>query len=109
MTKFSNKFKKPFLDPFLVYFPHFLCKKKSCQKSALSRIIRHGPLTPCRVSEKTNEPIPRKLLDRMTEGRKDGQTLIHRTLLAMAGGPKSDFFEQWQNQKQLKTMEMSEV
>ena len=109
MTKFSNKFKKPYSGPVFGLFSPFFGQKKYFQKSALSRIIRHGPLTPCRVSEKTNEPIPRKLLDRRTEGRKDGQTLIHRTLLAMAGGPKSDFFEQWQNQKQLQTMEMSEV
>ena len=35
-----------------------------------------------RVSEQTNEPIPRKVSDRRTEGWKDRQTLFHRTLLA---------------------------
>ena len=30
-----------------------------------------GPLTPCEVSEKTNEPILRTLNDRRKEGRKD--------------------------------------
>ena len=57
----------------------------------------YGPLAPCQISEKTNEPIPRKL---RTDGRTDGQTgrqtsrwmhrqtLFYRTLLAEAGGLK---------------------
>ena len=32
------------------------------------------PLTPFQVSEKTNEPILRKLTDRRKDGRTDGQT-----------------------------------
>ena len=49
------------------------------------------------------------LRDRRTEGQKDGQTLFYRTLLATARGLKSDFYELWQQHKQLKTMEMSEA
>ena len=37
--------------------------------------------------KKTNGPIPRKLPDGRTEGRKDEQTLIQMTLPATAGGP----------------------
>ena len=49
-------------------------------------------LTQYKVSEKTNEQIPRKLLERTTNRWKDnrgseGQTLIHRTLPAIARGP----------------------
>ena len=39
--------------------------------------------------ERTNQPILRKLPDGGTEGQKDGQTLIHKTLPAMTGGPTS--------------------
>ena len=45
---------------------------------ALSQITIYRPLTPCQVSEKTNEPILRKFTDR----RKDGWTLFYRTLPA---------------------------
>ena len=58
------------------FFPKYL---------ALSHITRYGPLTPCQVSEKTNEPILIKLTDRRKDGRKDGQTLFYRTLLTVAG------------------------
>ena len=72
MTKFSNKFKKPYFGPFLAHFPHFWSKiffffqkypTLTCTKSL-------GTLTPRWVSKKTNGPIPRKILDRR-EGRKD--------------------------------------
>ena len=45
-------------------------------------------LTQYEVSEKTNDPIPRKLPERRTGGRTEIQTLIHRTLPATARGPK---------------------
>ena len=68
MTKFSNKFKKP-------CFWHIFGAKRFFKKNpALSGTLRHGPLTPCRVSEKTNEPIPRKLPDRRKDRRTDGRT-----------------------------------
>ena len=52
----------------------------------------YGLLRPCQVSEKTNEPIPRKLTDRQKDGRRaDGQTLFYRTLLAKARGPKNSY------------------
>ena len=38
---------------------------------ALSHITRYGPLTPCSISEKTNEAILRKLMDRRKDGRTD--------------------------------------
>ena len=44
-----------------------------------------------------------------TDGRTDGRTLLYRNLLTEAGSPKNDFYELWQQQKQLKTMEMSEA
>ena len=43
--------------------------------------------------KKTNEPIPRKLLDRKKKRRKDGQTLIHRTLVVTAGGSNKSIHE----------------
>ena len=47
---------------------------------------------PCQVSEKTNEPIQRKLTDRQKDGRRaDGQTLFYRTLLAKARGSKNSY------------------
>ena len=63
---------------------------------ALLHTTIYGPLTPCKVSEKTNEPIPRKPTDRQTDGRTDrrmdgrtdGQTLLHRNLPSKAGRPK---------------------
>ena len=43
----------------------------SKKKQTLSRSYPYGPLTPYKDSEKTNKPIPRKLLERNTEGRTD--------------------------------------
>ena len=34
----------------------------------------HGQLSSCRISENTNNPILRKLIDRQTEGQTKGQT-----------------------------------
>ena len=60
MTRFSNKFKKPYFGPiFCMFGANFFLSKNPALPC-----ITHGPLTPCRVSEKTNEPIPRKLPDR---------------------------------------------
>ena len=57
------------------------------KKIRLCHTIIYEPLTPCYVSEKTNEPIPRKLTDRRKDGRADEQTLFYRTFPAEAGGP----------------------
>ena len=56
---------------FLVIFARWRFFPKN---PTLSHITRYGPLTPCYVSEKTNEPILRKLTDRRKDGRKDRQT-----------------------------------
>ena len=82
-------------------FSPFFGQKYFFQKIWLSRITTTrtttlGPLPPWCVSENTNETIPRKLPDGRTEGQKDGQTLILRTLSVTAGvqfkkNPKSRF------------------
>ena len=54
----------------------------------LSHTTLYGPLTPCYVSEKTNEPTDGWTDGRM-DGRTDGQTLFHKALLAKAGVLKS--------------------
>ena len=56
---------------------------------------KSGPLASCKVSEKTNKPIPRKLTVSQKDGQKDGQkgrqkngqTLFYRTLPGETGGP----------------------
>ena len=76
-----------FLDhclPFLVIFARWGFDPKN---PALSDTTTYGPLTPCYVSEKTNEPISRKLVDRRKARWKDRQTQFYRTLPAAAGGP----------------------
>ena len=85
MTRFSNKSKPPL---FLTHFPNFW--DNFFRKIRFSCTTIHRPLTPCWVSEKTNQPIPRKLPNGRTEGQKDGQTPIHRTLPATARDPISD-------------------
>ena len=92
MTKFSNKLKKPCFGPVLDPFSQFWGKKKFPENPALSRTTSYEFVAPCQISEKTNDTIPRKHLDRRTEGQKHGPTLFYRTLLATAGGPKSSLF-----------------
>ena len=67
MTKSFNKFKKPVFDPFLIHFPKFWGKKNFSRKSG-SVTISYGFPAPCQNAEKTNDTIPRKHLDRKTEG-----------------------------------------
>ena len=84
MTKFSNKFKKPlFLAHFWPSFPILGQKKIVQQNAALSRTTSYKFLAPCQISEKPNDTIPRKRLDRRTEGRTD----FYRTLPDTTGGP----------------------
>ena len=88
MTQFSEKFQKTlFLDHFWP-FQSFLPDGDFFQKSSSATHNYIWTETPCQVSEKTNEPIPRKLqTDRRTDGRTDGQTLFYRTLPTKSGGP----------------------
>ena len=67
MTKFPTDPKNP-------VGAKLFFKKKSKKNPALSHTATHKPLTPRYISEKTNEPIPRKLPDRKTKGRKDQST-----------------------------------
>ena len=69
MTKFPIDPKNPVFGPFTPFLGHFFFLNP-----ALSHTATHKPLTPHWVSEKTNEPIPRKLPDRKTKGRKDQST-----------------------------------
>ena len=85
MTKFSNKFKNPCFWPI---FPILGAKKIFLENLALSCTTSYGFLTPCQNLEKFNDTIQRKCPDRRKEGRKHGQTLFYRTLLATARGPK---------------------
>ena len=70
MTKFSNKLKKAWSWPILALFPNFGAKKNFSQK-ALSGTTSYVFLAPCQISEKTNDTIPRKCLDRKAEERTD--------------------------------------
>ena len=72
---------------FLGHFWSYLPDGDFFKKTRLCHTIIYGPLTPCYVSEKTNEPIPRKLTDRRKDGRADEKTLFYRTFPAEAGGP----------------------
>ena len=72
MTKFSNKLKKPCFWSILGPFSQFLVKKKIFPENlAPSRTTSYAFLAPCQISEKTNDTIPRKRLDRRTDGRTD--------------------------------------
>ena len=68
---FLEKSKKHVSGPFLVIFTRWRFFQK---KIRLCHTIIYGSLTPCYVSEKTNEPIPRKLTDRRKDGRTEGRT-----------------------------------
>ena len=64
--------------PFLVLFARWGFFSKN---PALSRTTIYGPLTPCQVSEKTNEPILRKLTDRPKDEQKDGRSNWINTII----------------------------
>ena len=65
MTQFFSKVQKPYFWAFWGLFGHFLPifrKMRIFPKNpALSLLSIYGPLTSCKISEKTNEPIPRKV------------------------------------------------
>ena len=71
-------------------FRSFLPDGDFFQKIQLSHKTIYGPLTPCWVSEKTNEPILRKFTDRQKDKQKDGEILFYKTLPAEAGGPNRE-------------------
>ena len=74
MTKYSNKLKKTlFLVHFGPFFP-ILGQKNSPENPALSRATSYEFLVPCQILEKTNDTIPRKRLNRRTDGRTEGRT-----------------------------------
>ena len=80
MTKFSNKFEKT------LFWAHLGAKKNFPRKSGSVTHSSYEFLAPCQISEKTNDTIPRKRLNRRTDGRKDAQTLFYRILPATALG-----------------------
>ena len=61
ITKFSDKFKKPYFWLIFWSFSPFWGKKYFFRKTCLLWRTPYGPLTPCWVTENTIEPIPRKL------------------------------------------------
>ena len=78
---FPKKSKAPFLDHFWPFLMILL--EGGFSKKKLS-FFTYGPLTLYKVSEKTNETIPRQKTET------EGQTLIHRILLAMARGSNKE-------------------
>ena len=65
MTNFFLKLKNPVFGLFLAHFSQFLGQKKFFQKIQLFHAQLHkGFLAPCQNSEKTNDPIRRKCLER---------------------------------------------
>ena len=61
-------------SPKNMFLGHFYQTVIFSKKIRLCHTIIYGPLTPCYVSGKTNEPIPRKLTDRRKDGRTEGRT-----------------------------------
>ena len=75
MTKFSNKLKKSCFWPILGPFSQFWGKKNFFSENpALPCTTPYEFLAPCQISEKTYDTIPRKCLDRRTDGRTEGRT-----------------------------------
>ena len=75
MTTFFNKLKKPCLADFGSFFLILGQKKKKFPENlALSCTTSYDFIAPCQISEKTNDTIPRKRLDRRTDRRIEGWT-----------------------------------
>ena len=66
--------KTPFGAIFDIFWSFLLKGDFSKKIRVLSHTFPYGPLTPYKASEKTNEPIPRKLLERRTDRQTDEQT-----------------------------------
>ena len=74
MNKFSNKLKKLCFGLFGVFFLNFWGKKIFSENPALSRTTSYEFLAPFQISQKTNDTIPKKCLDRRMDGRTEGRT-----------------------------------
>ena len=59
------------MGPFWALFPNFWAKIFFPENPALSRTTSYEFLAPCQISEKTNDTIPRKCLDKRIDGRTD--------------------------------------
>ena len=87
MAKFSNKLKKTCFWPILGCFSQFWVKKKIFPENpALSHTTSYEFLAPCQTSEKTKDAIPRKCLDRRTDGRTDAKCLFLLTYAVLDYG-----------------------
>ena len=73
-TKSFNKFKKPCLWSIFGPFSQTLGQMIFPENPALSCTTSYGFLAPYQNSEKTNDTIPRKRLDRKTNGTAEGLT-----------------------------------
>ena len=76
MTKSFNKFKTLFLAHFWSIFPNFWAKNFFPENPFLSRTTSYGFLAKRQNSEKNNDTIRRKRLDRRTDERTDGPCFI---------------------------------
>ena len=69
----TNESKTPDFGPFLTIFGHFCPMRPFSKKSgSVTHLTIYEPLTPCYVSEKTHEPIVRKVKDSQ-KVRQDGR------------------------------------
>ena len=68
--------KTVFLGLLGTFSPFFGKLRVFPKNQALSLLSLYGPLTSCKISKKTNEPIPRKLCYRWTHARKHGRGFI---------------------------------
>ena len=101
MTKFSNKLKKPCFWPILDPFSQFWGKKNFSQKIRLFQAQLHMSVQHhANFQKKTNDTIPRKRLDRRTEGRTEGRTdpILQDPSSYHRGSKKSNQQEQMLNQ-----------
>ena len=72
--KSKKMLKGPFLGKFFEVFSIFSIFSIFLKNRASSLFKFHGPLTSCKKSEKTNEPILRKSCHRQTDRHTDTQT-----------------------------------
>ena len=86
MTKFFNRFKKPFLAHFWSIFP-ILKAKNFFLKIWPSCTISYGFLALCQNLQKNNTIAKNTWTEGRLEKQKDGQTLYHSALPPTAGGP----------------------
>ena len=85
MFKFLFKLKKPL---FLTHFHNFGGKKCFSEKYGCHQKTSNEFPAPCQNSEKSNDPVSRKHLDRRQDRRTDRPYFI-RTLPATVGSPTS--------------------